>query len=142
MDQRVFAHMIGVPFTEKGRGLTGFDCWGVVRFGLWNAFQIEVPSYAEDYATTKEGEEIAALIGRESLGWLDVAHAAARPGDVLILRMKGRPWHCGLIVDPPYFIHAVEGIGTIRDRWDSLAWASRVVSIHRHPQLQEVACSV
>lgn len=132
MNQSVIAQMIGVPFQEKGRGLSGFDCWGAARFGLLHAFGIEVPSYTESYTTSREGEEIAALIGRESTGWDDVPVTAAQPGDVLILRIKGYPWHCGLVVDPPYFVHAERSVGTVKDRWDSLRWAQRIVSVHRY----------
>lgn len=132
MDHRVIAQMIEVPFLEKGRGLSGFDCWGAVRFGLLNACGIEVPSYTESYQTTREGEEIAALISRESTGWDEMALLNAQPGDVLILRIKGFPWHCGLIIDPPYFIHADRTVGTVKDRWDSIRWAQRIVSVHRH----------
>lgn len=132
MDQTVIAQMIGVPFLEKGRDLSGFDCWGAVRHGLREAFGIPVPSYTESYTTTREGEEIAALIGRESTGWDEVALSALQPGDVLILRIKGHPWHCGLVVDPPYFIHTDRATGTVKDRWDSIRWAQRIVSAHRH----------
>ena len=132
MDQSAIAQMIGVPFLEKGRDMSGFDCWGATRFGLLHAFGIAVPSYTESYTTTREGEEIAALIGRESIGWDEVALSALQPGDVLILRMKGHPWHCGLVVDPPYFIHADRATGTVKDRWDSIRWSQRIVSVHRH----------
>lgn len=132
MDQHVIAQMIGVPFAEKGRDLSGWDCWGAVRHGLSAACSIDVPSYTESYATTREGEEIAALIGRESMGWDEVPLSAARPGDVLILRIKGYPWHCGLVVDPPYFVHADRLLGTVRDRWDSLLWMKRISSVYRH----------
>lgn len=132
MDQTVIAQMIGAPFLEKGRGLSGFDCWGAARFGLLHACGIEVPSYVESYATTREGEEIAALIGRASTGWEDVPLSAAQPGDVLIIRIKGFPWHCGLVIDPPYFVHADRSSGTVRDRWDSLRWSKRIVSVHRY----------
>ena len=142
MDSTVFAQMIGVPFLEKGRGLSGFDCWGATRFGLQHGFGIEVPSYTEYYTTTQEGEEIAALIGRESIGWPEVTLPEAQPGDVLILRIKGHPWHCGLVLDPPYFLHAERAAGTVRERWDSLLWARRIVAVHRHPELREpVVCT-
>lgn len=129
------ATYIGLPFLEKGRDRTGVDCWGLVAMLLREQFGLEVPSYTEDYTTTKEGEEIAALIGRESLDWPEVPLAEAQPGDVLILRIKGQPWHCGLVVEPPCFIHAALGVGTVRERWDALLWSRRIVAVHRHPEL-------
>jgi len=141
MRTAVFTQMIGTPFCEKGRGLSGFDCWGAVRWGLLYGFGVEVPSYTEDYATTQEGTDIAALIGRESLGWFEVSLHEAQPGDVLILRIKGQPWHCGLVIDPPCFLHADRMAGTIRERWDALLWARRIVAVYRHPMLQEADCA-
>lgn len=135
MDTAVLNKMIGVPFLEKGRGLTGWDCWGACWYGLAYGFGIQVPSYTEDYSTTQEGDEIAALIGRESLGWPVVPLAEAQPGDVLILRVKGRPWHCGLVVEPPWFVHADRQAGTVKERYDALIWSKRVVAVHRHAEL-------
>ncbi len=132
MDSHVIAQMIGVPFKEKGRDLSGFDCWGACRHGLQHAFGIAVPSYTESYTTTREGEEIAALISQASMGWDEVPIMEAQPGDVLILRIKGYPWHCGLLVEPPYFVHADRATGTVMERWDCIRWSQRIVSVHRH----------
>jgi len=134
MDVRVLQAMIGVPFVEKGRDRSGWDCWGCVRWGMQQGFGIEVPSYAEDYVSSREGEEVSALIGRESLGWLEVPLAEAQPGDVVILRMQGRPWHCGLVLEPPYFLHADRCAGTVRERWDASLWAKRIAAVYRHRQ--------
>ncbi len=132
MDDHALAAMIGVPFKEKGRDMSGFDCWGACSYGLKHVFSVTVPSYTESYTTTREGEEIAALIGRESTGWDEIPIQDAQPGDVLILRIKGYPWHCGLVLDPPYFLHADRATGTVKDRWDSIRWLQRIVSVHRH----------
>ena len=135
MMSQIFAQMIGVPFIEKGRDLSGWDCWGCVAWGLKQGFGVEVPSYHEHYATTKDGEEITALINRESLGWQPVECSQAQPGDVLILRIKGRPWHAALVVEPPWFIHADRDVGTVRERWDGIAWTQRLIGLYRHPEL-------
>ena len=127
--------MIGVPFKEKGRDLAGFDCWGAVAYGLRQGFGIVVPSYTEAYTTSQEGAEIAALIGREASGWLAVPLADAQPGDVLILRIQGQPWHCGLVLEPPLFVHTDRTLWTVRDRWDSPVWSRRIIGLYRHPEM-------
>lgn len=138
--KNVFVRMIGVPFLEKGRSLTGFDCWGVVSYGLLHGFGIEVPSYTDDYTTTHDKLSVSALINRESLDWPEVPLSEARPGDVIILRVLGQPWHCGLVIASPYFLHAQRSIGTVQTRWDGTLWQRRIVGLHRHPQLMEMAC--
>jgi len=135
---RTFAPYIGLPFVEHGRARGGVDCWGLVRLILHEQFGLDVPSYTESYTTTQEGAEIAALIVRESVGWPEVLLAAAQPGDVLILRIMGQPWHCGMVIESPYFLHADRTMGTVRDRWDSLLWSRRILGVHRHPELAQV----
>lgn len=140
MEHNVWLSMIGVPFLKKGRDMSGWDCWGAVRFGLLNGFGVEVPSFTEDYTTSDDRESVSALITRESIDWPEVPLSEAQPGDVLILRVLGQPWHCGLVVEPPYFIHAGRSVGTVRTRWDSLLWEKRILGVHRHPKLMELAC--
>lgn len=133
----VLASMIGVPFRDKGRERDGWDCWGAVRWGLREAFGIEVPSYLESYLSSQDGEAVSAIIAREAVKWPLCGLEKARPGDVLILRVKGRPWHFGLVSEPPYFIHADKSCGTIRERWDSQLWSGRIVGAHRHVSLAD-----
>ncbi len=140
IDQNVWMSMVGVPFLEKGRTLMGWDCWGAVAFGLQHGFGVTVPSYTEDYTTTHDQASVSALILRESIDWPEIPLAQAHPGDVIILRVLGQPWHCGLVVDPPHFVHAVRGAGTVRTRWDGTLWAHRIVGVHRHRQLMEPVC--
>lgn len=135
MNTQLLQQLLGVPFKDKGRDLSGFDCWGLVRYVLLHEFGIEVPSYTENYQTWKDVEEIAALVQGQSLGWQDIPVPAAQPGDVLILRILGRPWHVGVITDRPWFMHADYTNGTVRARYDSLQWQKRIVGVSRHPTL-------
>lgn len=135
MQTAILTQMIQVPFREKGRDLSGFDCWGAVRYGLEHLHGIEVPSYIEDYVSPHEGQEIAGLIQREAVQWVTVTLAAARAGDVLVLKIQNRPWHCGLVIEPPQFLHALAGAGTVMERWDGPMWAQRIVAAYRHPAL-------
>jgi cell wall-associated NlpC family hydrolase len=129
MDVRSY---IGLPFVDRGRDHTGVDCWGLVALVLREQCGIEVPSYVGDYASSQEGAEVAALIARESLGWQAVPLHEAQAGDVLVLRVHGRPWHCGLVVDRGQFLHADRRAGVVIERWDALLWARRVESAYRH----------
>jgi len=133
MQAAILTEMIQVPFREKGRDLSGFDCWGAVRYGLQRLYGIEVPSYTEDYVSVREGREIADLIQRKAVEWFAVPLTEAREGDVLVLQIQNRPWHCGLVIQPPQFLHALEGVGTVMERWDGLMWARRIVAMYRHP---------
>jgi cell wall-associated NlpC family hydrolase len=121
--------LIGIPFVERGRGLAGGDCWNVVLLGLKAGWGIDVPSYTEHYATTVDREDIARLVARESLGWVPVTLAEARSGDVLFLRIQGNECHAGLIVEPPWFLHAIRGACSCLERWDAAIWEKRVADV-------------
>lgn len=131
--------MIGIPFAERGRDRRGLDCWGAVSMGLKAGWGLEVPSYIEDYVTTTDREEIAALVTRESLGWIEVPLAEAKSGDVLMLRIRGNECHAGLIIEPPWFLHAIRGACVCLERWDGAMWKCRLGAVYRHPRLQEPA---
>lgn len=135
-----YAQYIGLPFLDKGRTIQGVDCWGLVRLILWEQFCIEVPSYSEDYITSTDKAEVSALINQESLGMEPVEQGAARPGDILVLRLGGRPWHCALVIDPPWFLHADPHAGVVRERMDGQLWTHRVLGVYRHPHLMEHRC--
>lgn len=133
MQAAILTEMIQVPFREKGRDLSGFDCWGAVRYGLQRLYGIDVPSYTEDYVSSREGKEIAGLIERVAANWFAVPLNEARAGDVLVLKIQNRPWHCGLVIAPPKFLHTIEEAGTVMERWDGPMWARRIVAVYRHP---------
>lgn len=135
MNLQLLKQVIGVPFKDKGRDLSGFDCWGLVRYVLLHGFGVEVPSYTEDYRTSKDGEEIAALVQGQSLGWPEILLPAAQPGDVVVLRILGRPWHVGVLLERPCFVHADQTCGTVVARLDSILWQKRIVGVYRHPTL-------
>lgn len=125
------APYIGLPYVDKGRDRTGCDCWGGVRLVLGEVFGVELPDYADSYTTANDGRSVAAAVahGLET-GWQRVQTAQA--GDLLILRIAGRPWHCALMVTPERFLHwlppAPSGVQSFSlvERLDSPRWAKRL----------------
>lgn len=130
------ADLIGIPFVEHGRSCEGADCWGLVRLALRRGFGLEVPDYTEDYVTTTDREEIARLIAQEAMAWIPVLSTDAKPGDVVLFRIRGSVSHAGLVLDPPWFLHTQIGIESVRERWDSPLWRRRISGCVRHPALQ------
>jgi NlpC/P60 family putative phage cell wall peptidase len=119
---------IGTPYRHQAslKGV-GCDCLGLVR-GVWRARLGEeperVPGYTRDWAEAGGGEVLAEA-GRRHL--VEIAVAAARPGDVLVFRMRpgGPAKHAGILVEgaalgpagrvrAPRFVHAYEGAGWCR----------------------------
>jgi cell wall-associated NlpC family hydrolase len=123
---------IGIPFLARGRSSHGYDCWGLVRAVLTARFDVAVPSYAEGYDDIRDHGRLAALVEAGKVEWSEVKPGDERPGDVLLLRLRGLPIHVGLLVAPGWMLHTREATGSILERFDGLAWGRRVLGIYRH----------
>lgn len=128
---------LNLPFQDRGRTREGVDCYGLVRLIYQERLKIELPSYTEAYATTADHEEIKALVrGEAGSRWRQIELAEAVTYDGLIFRILGQPTHFGMVLDPPWFIHAVkrdrQAVGrTWLERWDAHDWRHRLVAAVR-----------
>lgn len=129
-----WSQYVGLEWKEDGPD--HFRCWDLVRLVLRQEFGIELPSYDEEYATSQDKDAIARLLRREpTLRGKEIPLADARAGDVIVLRIEGQPWHMGLVVEPPRFLHIEKGLNACIDRWDSMRWQRRIVGVFRHEAL-------
>lgn len=125
------APYVGIPYLDKGRDRAGIDCWGVVRLVLREVFHVELPSYDETYCDGDDWQAIGTAVRAGLLhGWRRVERPQA--GDLLVLAIARRPWHCALMLDAVHFLHAAPGDSTVIDRLDSQRWARRIEGIYRH----------
>lgn len=122
---------IGLPYADKGRTRAGADCWGGVRLVLADVFGIALPDYADSYTTADDMDSVAdAVAAGLEHGWKRTEKP--QEGDLLILRVAGRPWHCGIMVTadrflhwPPHDAHGGQSFSCI-ERLDSPRWAKRI----------------
>jgi NlpC/P60 family putative phage cell wall peptidase len=105
---------IGTPYVLSAalRGV-GCDCIGLVR-GVWSEVTGKPapppPPWRADWANASARPLVQAA--RQYL--CPVALEAARPGDVVVLRLQGtREAHCGILERSGQFIHAQEGVGVV-----------------------------
>lgn len=124
---------IGFPFADLGRGPEAFDCWGLYRWVLWQEWGVELPSYAEAYPSALEQAEVAALIRRESVTWESVPDGTEQPGDMVVLRLRGDPWHVGMVVERGRMLHIHRKTDSVIERYDRTLWRHRVQNIQRPP---------
>lgn len=121
---------IGVPYREGGYDLTGWACWGPV-YEAYRRRGIPLPTYSEHGGrSTADQEEIQALMTRDVVRWQEIALGEAQLWDVLIFRVAGL-WHCGLVVEPPWFLHCLVKSKTTRERWDARPWSGIVMGVYR-----------
>ncbi len=125
------APYIGIPYATKGRDRAGADCWGIVRIIMADVFHVALPDYGECYS---DGEDWTAIGDAVTAGLADGWTRTEQPvaGDLVILKIAGRPWHCGMMLNSIWFLHAAPGDSVVRDRLDSPRWARRIEGIYRH----------
>jgi len=130
---------IGTPYVHQAscRG-AGADCLGLVR-GIWRelygAEPIALPAYTPDWNEAR-GEE-ALLTGAHEL-MRPVPGAEARPGDLIVFRMRDRAVakHLGLLAatgGAAAFIHAYSGHGVVESPLTP-PWARRIAAYFRFPE--------
>ena len=125
--------LVGIPYLDKGRGLEGCDCWGIVRLAH-ERMGTELASYSEDYASAREMEEVASLIAGEKGGWDEVELDEAKLGDVLIFSRVAHTdaTHVGLVLGEGLMLHMRFGRKSTVETYLSKFWRNRLEGIYRH----------
>jgi len=131
---------IGTPYRHQSscRG-AGTDCLGLLR-GLWREMlgpePEAVPAYTADWSEPGRSEDVLAAAHRNLVA---VPRAAARPGDVAVLRMRddGVAKHVGVLavspIGDPTLIHAYSGHGVVESPLTP-AWSRRIAGVFRFPE--------
>ncbi len=130
-------HYIGLPFSDQGRDRSGLDCWGLVRLIMSEQFAIALPSYIKDYRRSTESEKIGDLVEKESMKWKLLLAGEEACGDVVVMRVRGRPMHVGMVLGDQQMIHIELGINSAIERYTGVRWADRVVGFYRYKCFSE-----
>ena len=128
---------IGTPYRHQAslRGV-GCDCLGLIR-GVWrHFFGVEperAPPYSASWAEDGAGEIMLAAARRHLL---EIELAEARPGDVLLFRMRdqGPAKHAALLAEGDAILHAMEGHAVLETPIPP-GWARRRAAAFRFPPL-------
>ena len=124
---------LSIPYAPMGRSRAGVDCWGLVAVLYRERFRIDLPSYAEQYASPSDREEVARLIASQRPLWRAVEAGAERVGDVVVLRCPGEAVaaHVGVVVGEGMMLDARVG-GVVCEPYRTGLWADRVDGFVRH----------
>lgn len=121
---------LDVPWVDRGRDWTGWDCWGLVRLAFADCFGIILPGGGE--FSCREPQAAGQALAAGAAAWLAVDWGRERPGDVLF----ARPCHVGLILGRGEMLHCSEQAGrTLIQRYDNALWRGQTEGIYRHVQL-------
>lgn len=128
---------IGTPYHHQAsRKDVGCDCLGLVR-GIYRELcgpePQKIPAYPQD-ANLSEGERLLWGLGAH----MRKSELPGLPGDVLVFRMRERKpaRHCGVLITPTRFIHAVSG-RTVSEITLSPWWARRLTGSFTFPHLED-----
>lgn len=124
---------LGTPFRHQGRlkGV-GCDCIGLV-VGVGRRFGLE-PEDPADYARLPDGRRLRAGL---AANLAEVSADAARPGDVVLLRIRRDPQHVAILAPAEMMIHAFSAVGrVVATRLDG-RWRRRLVAAYRFPGVEE-----
>jgi NlpC/P60 family putative phage cell wall peptidase len=131
---------IGTPYRHQAscRG-AGTDCLGLLR-GVWREVLGQepeaVPGYTADWAEPGRSEDLLAAAGRHLIA---VERRQARPGDVIVLRMRegGVAKHVGFLARSALghatLVHAYSGHGVVESALTP-AWSRRIAGVFRFPE--------
>jgi cell wall-associated NlpC family hydrolase len=99
-------------------------------------FGHDLPDYADAYTHTKDHASVASAVDAGLCdGWQKVERGQA--GDLLILKIAGRPWHCAVLVNAAQFLHwpppdkQGRQLLSCIERLDSPHWSRRIEGIYR-----------
>lgn len=126
---------IGIPYGDHGRDYKALDCWGLLWLMYKELFNIKLPSYTDRYASAEDQETVTNLIYKEIGPWTQIDANEASFGDAILLKIKGYPWHIGIIIEQGLMIHVMKGIDVCLERYDRSMWRHRVIGFYRHEVL-------
>lgn len=130
-----FVHWaVGVPFVEKGRDYSGWDCWGSVWCAYRDVYGIFLPKYL-DYESTVEYEQLRLLIDHGKKTWVHVTKPQS--GDVAVFNISGAPCHVAMVVDGRNALHAERKIGTFIEPLNSIIWKKRLEGFYRYERFSK-----
>lgn len=122
---------MGIPVVPGGRSRAGVDCWGLVRLVYKEERGIDLPAY-DGVDWSRSAEVWEAIAKTEADGeWLPIVKEDRLPFDVVVLRIKGTPWHIGVLLNRDQFMHADPVRGICVERVESLHWRNRVEQVLR-----------
>ena len=121
---------ITIPYKDHGRGFDGIDCWGLVYLIYLHELGISLPTYSEDYQTVAESKRIGALVVKERKNWSKVN--VLEKFDVVVIRMRGFPMHCGIYIGDGKFMHCLKGVNTTVEKIEASSWKSRIEGFYRY----------
>lgn len=114
---------VGLPFET-------YNCWQLICLVYKNEFDKQIPTYENEYKDALDRKNIDTIYTRELAVWIK-AKTPQIP-DVIVCRVKGQPWHAGIVVSPNEMLHTQRYINAVVERYDGYTWKNRIIGSYRY----------
>jgi cell wall-associated NlpC family hydrolase len=124
-----------LEYQDKGRGPVGFDCWGFVRLVQREQFKvIDLPDLYGDYPSAEDHAAVARTVveWKQMLSPFWRRSFEPRAGDIIIIKIATRPWHCGVCVGGDWMLHILKGVNVGLEHFRREPWRNRIEGFYRH----------
>ena len=121
---------VGIPFVDAGRTRAGCDCWGLVRLVLAERFGIDLPSWDGYERVQHDTAEPLILAACSTLASVNRVCDPV-PGDICLMRIRGRLSHVGIYLGDGCLLHTDRRINSVIQRADCFRLAPRIEGWYR-----------
>lgn len=126
---------IGLRYLDNGRTEDGVDCWGLARLFYKGEFNIDLPSYSEEYSGGTDAR-ILQVVELYKDNWEETTKPNV--GDLCLFNMLGEPMHVGVYVGDNKFLHCRRGSDSVIESLSNLKWKNRFVAFYAYATQAQV----
>ncbi len=116
---------LGVRWLDQGRGLDGWDCWGLIMVAYYQCFNLTLPDLAG--VSALEFTQVNNIFSTCRLGFPEIALGREQPADVAIFRRGRWECHAGLVVARGHLLHVERATDTCVEPFYRAPLRSRLV---------------
>jgi sulfur carrier protein ThiS len=120
---------IGLPYLDNGRTQAGVDCWGLARLFYKDEFDIDLPSYSQDYIGGTD-PHITEVIDLYKNNWEDTT--TPNIGDLCLFNILGEPMHVGVYLGDNKFLHCRRGSDSVIESLSNIKWKNRFLGFYSY----------
>ncbi len=124
---------IGIPYKTHGRDRLGCDCWGLLdlvqreRLGTrWRPYE------GVDWFDGQDPKLVGQSAADYASGFTPIPSGEEQLGDGILLRMRGHPFHCGLVLARGWMLHTHERADSVIEPYRSMRWEKRITGFYRY----------
>lgn len=128
----IFDRFVGIPYLDRGRGIDGLDCWGLLHLCYRELRGIELPSYSSRYVSGSDRKAMDRLIVGELDAWEEISTGQEQKFDGVLMREGRFIRHIGIITTPGMLLHVEAGETSRIERYRSGIFANRIVGFYRY----------